>query len=99
MIPLNCRGRKAAFETYAQCGAEMSAPLGHKRSQHFVEAEAYRRIMAGQAPATLADFAKQLSDWLQASYPDASPMTLIEIENQIRDTWHRRHELIRGGDP
>ena len=76
----------------------MSAPLGHKRSQQLIEGEAYRRIMAGEAPATLAAFAEQLLDWFQASYPDAPPTTLIAIENQIRETWHRRHEMIRGGD-
>jgi hypothetical protein len=77
----------------------MSASPGHKRSQHLIEGEAYRRIMAGEAPATLAEFAQQLLDWLQASYSDASPMTLTAVEDQIRDTWHRRHEMIRGGDP
>jgi hypothetical protein len=77
----------------------MSTSLGHKRSQQLIEGEAYRRIMAGEAPATLAEFAQQLLDWFQASYSDAPPMTLTAIEDQIRDTWHRRHEMIRGGDP
>ena len=70
---------------------------GHKRSHHLIEAEAYRRIMAGQAPATLDEFAQQLHGWLQASHPDASPILPTMIEEWIRDTWHRRHELIRGG--
>ena len=74
----------------------MNAP-GHKQSQHLIEAEAYRRIMAGEAPATLAEFAQQLAVWLKASYPDASAGALAVIEDQIRDTWHRRHEMIRGG--
>jgi len=70
---------------------------GHKRSDDLIEGEAYRRIMAGEAPATLAEFAQQLLDWFQASYPDASPTTAIAIENQIRETWHRRHEMVREG--
>jgi hypothetical protein len=76
----------------------MSAP-GHKRSQQLIEGEAYRRVMAGEAPATLAGFARQLLGWFRSSYPDASPITLAAIEEQISETWHRRHELIRGGDP
>lgn len=74
----------------------MTSP-GHKSSQQLIEAEAYRRIMSGEAPATLTEFAQQLLDWLRASYPEASLTTLVTIENQIRETWHRRHELIRGG--
>jgi len=74
----------------------MTSP-GHKRSQHLIEAEAYRRIMSGEAPASVAAFAQQLLDWLKKSYPEASPITLVTVENQIRETWHRRHELIRGG--
>jgi hypothetical protein len=76
----------------------MSAPPGHKRSQELIEGEAYRRIMAGEAPATLAAFAQQLLEWFRASYPEAAPMTLAAVEEHIRETWHRRHELIRGGD-
>lgn len=70
---------------------------GHKTSQHLVEREAYRRIMTGEAPERLAEFAQQLLDWLGKTYPGASTMTLDAIEDQIRDTWHRRHEMIRGG--
>ena len=70
---------------------------GHRRSQHLVESEAYRRIMAGDVAETLTDFSQQLSDWFAVTYPDAAPMTGSSIENEIRETWHRRHELIRGG--
>lgn len=76
----------------------MSGPPGHKRSQQLIEGEAYRRILAGEAPATLTAFAQQLSDWFRAAYPDAPPSTRAAIEEHIRETWHRRHELIRGGD-
>ena len=43
----------------------MTTSPGHKRSQQLIEAEAYRRIMAGEAPATLVEFAQQLLDWLR----------------------------------
>jgi hypothetical protein len=75
----------------------MTTSPGHKRSLHLIEAEAYRRIMAGEAPATLVEFTQQLLDWLRQSYPEASPTTLATVENQVRETWHRRHDLIQGG--
>jgi hypothetical protein len=75
----------------------MTTSPGHKRSQHLIEAEAYRRIMAGDGPATLDEFAQQLLDWLRQLYPEASPTTLAAVENDIRETWHRRHDMIRGG--
>ncbi len=74
----------------------MGAP-GHKTSQHLIEHEAYRRIMAGEAPETLSAFAQQMLEWFRVSYPAAAPMSLHDVENQVRETWHRRHELIRGG--
>ena len=76
----------------------MTASPGYKKLQHLLEAEAYRQIMAGEAPATLVEFAQQLLDWLRQSYPEASPTTLASIENQIRETWHRRHDMIHGGE-
>jgi hypothetical protein len=75
----------------------MNSTPGHKASQHLIEGEAYRRIMSGEAPETLSDFAQQLLDWFGQTYPTASPLTANAIADQIRDTWHRRHELIRGG--
>lgn len=75
----------------------MTSPLGHKKALQAIETEAYRQIMSGAAPVTLAEFAQQLLDWLRNIYPDA-PISLTEVERQISETWHRRHELIRGGD-
>lgn len=75
----------------------MTSAPGHKESHHLIEGEAYRRIMSGQAPETFAEFAQQLLDWLRETHPGAAPTTLIDVENQIRETWHRRHEMIRGG--
>jgi hypothetical protein len=49
------------------------------------------------APDTLEQFALQLLDWLHRNYPHAAPVTPHDVENQIRKTWHRRHDLIRGG--
>jgi hypothetical protein len=54
--------------------------------------------MSGAAPANLVEFARQLLDQIHTTYPDAAPLTLTEVERQISETWHRRHELIRGGD-
>jgi hypothetical protein len=76
--------------------ATMTSAPGHKRSRHLIEAEAYRRVMSGELPQTLGEFAHQVLDWFRQTHADASPITLETIENQIRETWHRRHELIRG---
>jgi hypothetical protein len=51
----------------------------------------------GEAPATVDEFAEQLLQWFKDTYPGAVPATASVIENWIRETWHRRHELIRGG--
>lgn len=76
----------------------MTSDPGRQKLQHLVEGEAYRRIMAGEAPATLNEFALQLSDWVKEAFPAAHPISPPTIEHQIRETWRRRHELIRGGD-
>ena len=75
----------------------MAVAEGTHRSLQLVEGEAYRRIMSGEAPATLTEFTQQLLDWFRASRSDATPITQAAVENQIRDTWHRRHDMIRGG--
>jgi hypothetical protein len=75
----------------------MTGALGHKASRHLIDGEAYRRIMSGKAPETLDEFARQLLGWFSGTYPGAAPMTLNTIEDQIREVWHRRHDMIRGG--
>ena len=75
----------------------MTGAPGHRSSRHLIEGEAYRRIMTGQLPPTLDEFARQLMDWLREHHPDAAAMTLDTVEDWIRETWHRRHEMIRGG--
>jgi hypothetical protein len=72
--------------------------IGHKRAQHLIEAEAFRRIMAGEAPATLDAFAGDLARWLREAHADAAPVAAETIARQIQATWEKRHELIRGGD-
>jgi hypothetical protein len=86
----------AKEQRHATVAVGTGAP-GHRKLGHLVESEAYRRIMAGKAAETLDDFSQQLADWFAVTYPNAAPMTASAIENEIRDTWHRRHELIRGG--
>jgi len=75
----------------------MAGTPEHKTALRLIEGEAYRRIMSGEAAETLPEFAQQLLDWLRDDHPAASPMTLTAVEDQIRETWHRRHEMIRGG--
>ncbi len=65
--------------------------------QREIEREAYRRITAGEAPETLDELARQIMSWFEETHPGGRSMTLHEVEDQIRDTWHRRHELIHGG--
>lgn len=71
-----------------------AARLGHRAVRRLLEAEAYRRVLVGNWPATLSAFAEQLSAWLRASYPTAPALPATEIEDAIRDTWHRRHQII-----
>jgi hypothetical protein len=70
---------------------------GRRTTLHIVDGEAYRRIMSGMAPDTIDQFAGQLLDWLHQNHPGAAPVTVHDVENQIGETWHRRHDLIRGG--
>lgn len=72
--------------------------IGHKRAHHLIEGEAFRRIVAGEAPAALDVFARDLARWLTEAHPDAAPVAPDIITRLIRDTWDKRHELIRGGD-
>jgi hypothetical protein len=69
----------------------------HRTLQHLVEGEAYRRIMTGELPMTLGEFAQQLLDWLREAHPDVAPAIPHTVEDLVRETWHRRHEMIRGG--
>lgn len=72
-------------------------PASEKTSTHLIESEAYRRIMSGECPESIDEFARQLLAWFLQTYPDVPPATQDIVENRIREIWHRRHELIRGG--
>ena len=75
----------------------MTHTPGREASLQMIEGEAYDRIMSGMAPDTLDQFAVQLLAWFRESRPAAAPLTERDVENQIRETWQRRHDLIRGG--
>lgn len=70
------------------------APPGHRTAKRLFASEAYRRIAAGNAPETLSEFVVQLSAWFEDTYPAAPAVSVSFIEAAIRDTWHRRHEII-----
>jgi hypothetical protein len=63
-------------------------------ARRIFEDEAYRRIMAGDVPETLSEFAAQLSAWFKDAYPAAPAVPAKLVEEAIRDTWHRRHEMV-----
>ncbi len=69
----------------------------HKLWQRQIEREAYRRITAGEAPDTLGQLTHEVLSWFQETHPGIRTVTPKMVEDQIRDTWHRRHELIHGG--
>jgi len=62
--------------------------------RRILQEEAYRRIMAGDIPATLSELAAHLSAWFKETYPAAGVVSEPLVEGAIRDTWHRRHELV-----
>ena len=67
---------------------------GRRMARRIFQSEAYRRIVAGYAPETLSEFAGQLSVWFKDSHPTAPAMSAEFIEEAIRNTWNRRHEMI-----
>ena len=74
--------------------ASTKVPPGRRTARRLVEAEAYRRVIVGNLPQTLSEFAAQLSAWLKNTCPAAPAMPVDAVEEAVRDTWHRRHELI-----
>ncbi len=75
-------------------GAIRKVRPGRRTARRIFAGEAYRRILAGDAPETLSEFAAQLSAWFKNTYPAAPAFLEQFIEEAIRDTWHRRHEAI-----
>lgn len=96
--------RKAAFDigrpddspSVMGLNARENMTNDRKLWQRQIEREAYRRIMAGEAPETLGELAGQILSWFRETHPGSHPMTLHKVEDQIRDTWYRCRELIRG---
>ena len=80
--------------TDERAGTGGEARPGRRKVRHIFEHEAYRRIMVGGAPGTLSEFASQLSDWFRKAYPAGPVVPISFVEATIRDTWHRRHEVI-----
>ena len=80
--------------TDALTAASSGARPGRRMVRRVLESEAYRRITTGKAPETLSEFAEQLSAWFKDAYPAAPTPSASFIEAAIRETWHRRHELI-----
>lgn len=80
--------------TEQMTGATGEARPGRRMARRIFADEAYRRIVAGDAAETLSEFAAQLSAWFADTYPAAPAVPLRFVEAAIRDTWHRRHEMI-----
>jgi len=67
---------------------------GRRKAKRILETEAYRRIAAGAAPQTLSELTAQLSAWFKDTYPVAPTVSASFVEAAVRETWHRRHEVI-----
>lgn len=66
----------------------------HRMIRRILQKEAYRRITAGDMSDTLSEFAAKLHAWFKDAYPAAAPVPESLVEDTIRNTWHRRHEMI-----
>jgi hypothetical protein len=73
---------------------ERKAAPSRRMARRILREEAYRRIMSGDMPETLSEFAARLSAWHMDAYPTGAPMPELLVEDAIRDIWHRRHEMI-----
>jgi hypothetical protein len=51
---------------------------------------------SAMAPETPSEFAAHLSAWFKNTYPAAPDVPIRFVEEAIRGTWHRRHEVIGG---
>jgi hypothetical protein len=58
---------------------------GRPTSMHLVHPEHQRRLDARQAEQTLSAEAAALAAWLKKTHPNAPPLTVKTIENNIRD--------------
>jgi hypothetical protein len=78
---IDVAGKRKTFRT--------GAP-GQPTSKHLVLAEAKRRIAAREYPKTLAEFSRELADWLETTEPLAASMTAGTIENAVRKLWNNK---------
>ena len=69
-------------------------PLGRRMARRILQEEAYRRIMTGDIPETLSEFAARLAAWFKEAYPTAPIIPERSVEGAIRDTWNSRHGMI-----
>ena len=72
----------------------MAGRILQEEAYRRLQEEAYRRIMIGDMPETLSEFAARLAAWFKEAYPTAPIIPERSVEDAIRDTWHRRHEMI-----
>ncbi len=75
-------------------GAERKVPPSRRMSRRILQEEAYRRIMTGDMPETLSEFAARLAAWFKEAYPMAPIIPEHSVEDAIRDTWNSRHQMI-----
>jgi hypothetical protein len=79
--PLSANHEATPKESY-----RTGAP-GKPSSAHLVKNELERRGETGQIESNLEKQAKSLAEWLKEKHPNAPPMTVRTIENQIRDLY------------
>jgi hypothetical protein len=72
----------------------MAGRILQEEAYRRLQEEAYRRIMTGDIPETLSEFAAGLAAWFKEAYPTAPIIRERSVEDTIRETWHRRHEMI-----
>jgi hypothetical protein len=72
---------------------------GRPTSKHLVLERARRRLDAGDYPATLATFSRELADQLRNEEPDAAPMTAKTVANAIRELWRVHHKSAKPTTP
>ncbi len=86
--------KSESVRTRAAPSRRMARRILQEEAYRRLQEEAYRRIMTGDIPETLSEFAARLAVWFREAYPTAPIIPEPSAEDAIRDTWHRRHEMI-----
>lgn len=68
---------------------QTGGPGKPSKSAHVINAEFKRRIANDAVEPILAEQARVLLGWLQATYPSAPPPRLKTIQNNIREEWQK----------